>query len=158
MWTRSGGQVGDVIVVSGELGGSILGHHIDFVPRIREAQAIARVVDVHAAMDVSDGLLMDLSRLTSESGCGAEIDLGKVPISKAAWALAESSKRSARDHATSDGEDFELLLCVSERDATLLCERPPIDLKFTRIGELVEQSGLREAGLGIPIKPVGFEH
>lgn len=158
VWTRSGGQVGDAILVSGELGGSILGHHLDFVPRIREALAVARVVDVHAAMDISDGLFMDLTRLATESNCGAELDLGTIPISPAAWELSETSNKSARDHATSDGEDFELLLCLSDRDATLLCERPPIDLKFTRIGQLVQQPGLRQSGLGIPIKPKGYEH
>ena len=158
VWSRSGGQVGDAILVSGELGGSLLGHHLDFVPRIREAQAVARVVDVHAAMDISDGLLMDLSRLAVESGCGAELDLGLIPISSAAWECSQTSDKSAREHATSDGEDFELLLCLSERDAVLLCERPPVDLKFTRIGQLVGQPGLRQSGLGIPIPVSGYEH
>ncbi len=158
LWTRAGGQAGDAIVVTGTLGGSILGHHLDFTPRVRESRAVASKFDIHAAMDISDGLLLDLARLSHESQLGAEIDFGAIPVSEAARTLSQNSTKSAHAHALSDGEDFELLLCLSERDATSLCQSPPCDLRFTRIGQLVDETGLRHAGTGIAIEPTGYEH
>jgi thiamine-monophosphate kinase len=66
---RSGARPGDAIVVTGDFGGSILGKHFDFTPRVREALHLRANYDVHAAMDVSDGLSLDLSRLCEESRC-----------------------------------------------------------------------------------------
>jgi thiamine-monophosphate kinase len=65
---RSGARVGDVIVVTGELGGSLLGRHVRFMPRVKEAQAIARGYSPHAMIDISDGLSSDLAHVAIESG------------------------------------------------------------------------------------------
>jgi len=107
-WLRSGAQPGDAIVVTGQLGGSILGRHFDFTPRVPEALWLAENADVHAAIDVSDGLSLDLSRICEASGCGAVIDLEKVPIAAAAAELARKDPNglSPLDHALGDGEDF----------------------------------------------------
>ncbi|HEY1786267.1 MAG TPA: thiamine-phosphate kinase, partial [Pirellulales bacterium] len=67
---RSGARPGDRILVTGSLGGSILGRHFDFEPRVAEALLLADRYQLHAGIDVSDGLSLDLSRLASESGCG----------------------------------------------------------------------------------------
>ena len=157
-WTRSGGQVGDAVVITGQLGGSIEGHHLDFRPRLSESESIARAHGVHAAIDVSDGLLLDLSRLAFESGCGAKIDLETIPISSAAHTLAERTGRSALDHALGDGEDFELLLCLNKTDAAKLCRNPPTDVTITELGELISTHGLYDAKSGAALKPAGFEH
>ncbi|MCC7293162.1 MAG: thiamine-phosphate kinase [Phycisphaerales bacterium] len=113
---RSGGRPGDRLYVTGRLGGSILGSHLRFEPRIAEAQRLSRALGtrLHAMMDISDGLLLDLHRLCRASGVGAalvEADLERI-ISPSARRLARQTGRAALDYAWSDGEDFELLLAV----------------------------------------------
>src|SRR5262249_50229366 len=56
---RSGARPGDLLFVTGPLGGSILGKHLDFTPRVREALTLAATVHLHAMIDVSDGLSAD---------------------------------------------------------------------------------------------------
>ena len=70
-WRRDGARAGDVIVVTGAFGGSLLGRHLAVVPRVREALYIAEHFAVHAAIDCSDGLSLDLARVMAASGtCG----------------------------------------------------------------------------------------
>lgn len=109
---RSGAQAGNLIGVTGRLGGSILRHHYDFEPRIYEGQLLARK-GVTAMIDISDGLLQDLEHLLKASGKGAEIDLKQIPVSKDASQMAHHDKEKAVDRALSDGEDFELLFTIS---------------------------------------------
>ncbi len=135
-WRRDGAKAGDAIYVTGPLGGSIDGHHMTFVPRVREALAIAKSCQVNAAMDISDGLSLDLWRICEASGVGAELDAGAIPISEVARRLAKRDNREPLEHSLNDGEDFELLLvgpsesldpmnltpigrCVAERSITI---------------------------------------
>ncbi len=111
-WTRSHAQPEDLIVVTGPLGGSILGKHLDFTPQVLLADQIRGRIDVHAAMDISDGLSVDLLRMCDASNCGAILELDNVPISSAAMECAQKSGKAAIEHALGDGEDFELLLAV----------------------------------------------
>jgi thiamine monophosphate kinase len=69
--TRRGARPGDWLLVTGGFGGSILGKHLDFTPRVREAQRLHERADLHAMIDVSDGLAADVHHLCEESGCGA---------------------------------------------------------------------------------------
>jgi len=160
---RSGAKAGDVLLVTGDFGGSILGKHFTFVPRVNEAIALRRF-DVHAAMDVSDGLSLDLSRLCAASGCGAELRLKQIPVAAAAYELArlQNDGRSALDHALSDGEDFELLLAVPPDEAARLCaEQPLAGVKLTQIGRFVAEPGLwsvDDPGIRTPLVPRGYEH
>ena len=146
--TRSGAQVGDAILVTGEFGGSILGRQFDFTPRVREALATASRYSLHAAIDVSDGLSLDLSRLAEASGVGALVDLARVPVSAAARRLADgeagdrSKAERALEHAMSDGEDFELILAASPEDAAALEADRSLGVRLTRIGELIAEPGL----------------
>ena len=115
--SRSGGQPGDWLLVTGELGGSILGHMLDFSPRVKEAIKLHELFELHAAIDISDGLALDASRLAKSSNCGAVIYMNRVPVSSDAASLAESEKVSdvpaaALGHALSDGQDFELLIAA----------------------------------------------
>lgn len=111
---RSGAKSGDWIGVTGKLGGSILGHHADFEPRVREGYFLASA-GVSSMLDISDGFLQDLGHILEASGKGAVLALESIPISNAAWRLSGKNCRKALEHALSDGEDFELLFTASDR-------------------------------------------
>jgi thiamine-monophosphate kinase len=154
--TRSGGQIGDQLLVTGSLGGSILGHHFDFVPRVRESLLLRERFKLRAGMDISDGLALDASRLAAASGCGAVIWTDRVPISPAALSMD-----NPLEHALFDGEDFELLLAVPPQVADAILDQRPLDCSITCIGELVADRGLWQTsadGGRRPLEPKGWEH
>jgi len=135
----------------------------DFKPRVREALWLAENVAVHAAIDVSDGLSLDLSRVCEASGCGAVIDLATIPIAGAAEQFAgqQGDGATALDHALGDGEDFELILAVPAELANELVANQPLDVPLTRIGTFVSEAGLFSAGEDEkrePLIPRGYEH
>src|SRR5262249_21538661 len=107
---RAGAKPGDWLLVTGPLGGSILGKHLDFTPRVREALQLHQFADLHAMIDISDGLAADVDHLCSESRCGAVLRAEAIPISEAARSIHDG--RSPLDHALSDGEDFELVFAL----------------------------------------------
>lgn len=109
---RSGARLGDVFAVTGPLGGSLLGKHLRFVPRVREALELRRRFDLHAMIDISDGLAVDLEHLCRESGVGAVLEEACIPISAAARRLARKDRRTPLEHALGDGEDYELLFAL----------------------------------------------
>ncbi|MGC4073156.1 MAG: thiamine-phosphate kinase [Nibricoccus sp.] len=111
MLTRAGARTGDWIYVTGPLGGSLLGKHHRFTPRLAEGAWLAARSEVRAMMDLSDGLAKDLHALTPRSAEPA-LDPKLVPVSSAARQLARQSKRTPLAHALGDGEDFELLFAV----------------------------------------------
>ena len=159
--TRSGGQAGDQLLVTGTLGGSILGRHLHVEPRVDEALLLHGRYEVHAGIDVSDGLALDTSRLARASGLGAVLDIDALPLSTAAYQLSEQDGRSATEHALGDGEDFELVLAVPTKDAEQMLHEQPLEIEITRIGELVEQAGLWQRGDDqelVPLEPSGFQH
>ncbi len=128
---RSTAQVGDVLLVTGALGGSRAGKHLDFIPRIDASAWLVGHCKPSAMMDLSDGLAMDLPRLAAASGCGWLLDEAAVPRSPGC-SLAQ---------ALGDGEDFELLLALPPaRLAGLQAAWPAAfpDLPLTVIGQLVE--------------------
>lgn len=160
---RSGAQAGDRIVATGAFGGSILGRHLDFEPRVAEALRLAERYDLHAGIDVSDGLSIDLARLAAESGCGAVLDPRAVPIAPDAHRLAErlADGSTALEHALSDGEDFELLLAVPPDQAEKMLAEQPLAVPLSGIGEFVTEPGLWQvdaAGRRSPLVPKGYEH
>lgn len=145
---RSGARPGDAIFVSGELGGSLDGRHLDFEPRLAEAGWLNEHCQVHALIDLSDGLAGDLRHVLKASGCGAEL-LGKmIPISRAARLKArrESSAKPPLLAALTDGEDFELLFTVASDEAVRVkdgWQRRFPRVKLTCIGRITAQPGLR---------------
>jgi thiamine-monophosphate kinase len=156
--TRSGAKPGDWLLVTGPLGGSILGKHLDFTPRVREALALHAAVPMHAMIDISDGLAADVQHLCDESRCGAVLRAESIPIAPEAHRIADG--RSPLEHALGDGEDFELALAVSAEDGQrLLDEQPVSGLKLNHIGEFV-QSGLwlEENASRRPLPPTGYVH
>ena len=138
---RSGAKVGDFIGVTGSLGGSILGHHADFVPRIKEGLCLARC-GASSMIDVSDGLIQDLNHLTERSHLGYTLDLNVVPVSQSARQCARKNKLPALRHALCDGEDFELLFTIpSDRVKELLrVWKRKFKTKLTLIGKITKGS------------------
>jgi thiamine-monophosphate kinase len=160
---RSGARPGDRLLVTGSLGGSILGRHLDFEPRVREALALMRGYELHAGMDISDGLSIDLARLTAESGCGAEVWTDAVPIAEDAYRLVDqlADGSSPLEHALNDGEDFELLLAAPPEEAERMLAEQPLDLPLTMIGEFVAEPGVWQVGATrerLPMVPRGYQH
>lgn len=109
---RTSSQIGDHIYVTGALGGSILGKHYQFEPRLAEGQWLSKQPECHAMMDLSDGLGKDLKALLPEN-TSAHLFLDQIPISSAARELAETSKLEELEHAFCDGEDYELLFTLA---------------------------------------------
>jgi len=142
---RSGGKVGDRILVTGKLGGSLRGKHLDFLPRMAEASWLVKHFRIHAMMDLSDGLARDLPRLAEASSCGFLIDEKRIPRNRGCDLL----------HAMGDGEDYELLLTVSKRSVDQLCEswtREFSKLPLTIVGELTEPTD------SLSSERLGWEH
>jgi thiamine-monophosphate kinase len=159
--TRTGAQPGDWLFVTGPLGGSILGKHLTFTPRVAEAQRLHQVAELKALIDISDGLAADLDHLCEESRCGAVIFEAQVPIASAAQQMTDG--RSPLEHALGDGEDFELLFAVAPSDGKkLLAEQPLGDLGMTlhHIGEFVDTGLWRKSadGLQVPLPAWGYVH
>jgi len=145
---RSGARAGDAIFVSGELGGSLAGRHLEFEPRLAEARWLAAHFAIHAMIDISDGLAGDLRHLLEASKVGGELLKSAIPISRAAraQARAESSARPPLLAALTDGEDFELLFTLAARDAVALADAwrkafPAV--KLSCIGKITPEPGLR---------------
>jgi thiamine-monophosphate kinase len=162
-WRRDGARVGDLIVVTGPCGGSLLGRHLRVAPRCREAAEIAAALSVHAAIDISDGLSLDLSRMMTASQAGCLLDLAAVPIHADAVTMSrqENNGRTPLDHALADGEDFELLLAMPPEEAQRLLADPPAGLTPTIIGEVIAEMGLFARGPNgtkQPLPPRGFVH
>jgi thiamine-monophosphate kinase len=160
---RDGAKAGDLIVVTGEFGGSILGKHLDFEPRVREALLLAERYELHAGIDTSDGLSLDLSRVATASNCGAEIELSRVPVAPAAHELARSMAdgSAALEHALSGGEDFELILAVPPHDARRMVRDQPLHVPLAIIGQFVAEPGLwqiDDGGRRSKLAPRGYEH
>jgi thiamine-monophosphate kinase len=155
---RSGAKPGDWLLLTGSVGGSILGKHLNFTPRVREALRLHELVDLHAMIDISDGLAADLHHLCDESGCGAELDAAAIPVSDDARRMNDA--QSPLDHAVSDGEDFELLFAVSPEAGRILLESQPLPgLAVTHIGRFIDQGvWLLRDGQRETLPPRGYVH
>ena len=142
---RSGARPGDVIVVTGPLGGSLQsGRHLRPEPRIEAAWRLAGLVPIHALIDLSDGLASDLGHILAESGgLGAEIDTAALPIHPDAVAAAAADGRTPLDHALGDGEDFELCLTIAPDDWARLANQPVVGVTLTRVGTISATPGIR---------------
>jgi thiamine-monophosphate kinase len=144
--SRRGGKVGDDLFVTGQLGGAVKQKHLRFIPRIAESRWLTKNFSIHAMMDLSDGLGVDLPRLAKASKVGFKIEMENLP-------LAPGAKI---DNAISEGEDYELLFAVSQRDRPRLqraWKRKFPKLALTRIGQLHQRSNTKRQTL-----PGGYVH
>ncbi len=161
---RTGSAVGDAIFVSGELGGSLAGHHLDFTPRLKEARWLSDQDIVHAMIDLSDGLATDLRHLLSDQ-TGAELLTRALPIRRAAKERARDnpSGKTALLASLTDGEDYELLFTVSSKDAVPLLDGWKAAFPETPlhcIGKITDQPGiaLRDDKGVKPLTLHGYDH
>jgi thiamine-monophosphate kinase len=158
--TRDGALPGDRIYVTGALGGSLLGHHYTFAPRLAEGAWLARRPEVGAMMDVSDGLAKDLEALTP-AGLVPALTAVSIPISAAAHRAARHSKQSPLAHALGDGEDYELLIVVRRRANPALFElawkKHFPRLKLTQIGTFAPKDKIPAGSLRLADYR-GYEH
>jgi len=145
---RSGASVGDGVWVTGELGGSIAGHHIAFTPRLAEARWLAAHCQPSAMIDLSDGLAGDLGHLLTEANVGAELLESALPIRREARLRARESEaaKSPLLAALTDGEDYELCFTLGKGSAVALLDQfkqefP--DTPLSCIGKIVERPGLK---------------
>jgi thiamine-monophosphate kinase len=162
---RSGAEAGDAIFVTGELGGSLAGKHLDFEPRLAEARWLAQHFSLHAMLDISDGLAGDLRHILAASHAAAELFAASIPISRQARlaAKASSSAKPALLAALTDGEDFELLFTVASRDAVPLLDawrKQFPKLSLTCIGKIKAGEGvtIRDKHSVRPLTAHGYEH
>ena len=163
VWRRSGARVGDVILATGEFGGSLLGRHLRPIPRVREATRLATRYRIHAAVDVSDGLTLDLSHLAESSQCGVLLDLAAIPIAPAAEEMARQAgdTRSPLEHALGDGEDFELLVAVPASEVPQILADAELGVRITPIGRCIPEAGLWVDTGGNQLRPLlprGYRH
>jgi thiamine-monophosphate kinase len=147
---RSGARINDIIFVTGSLGGSISGKHLNFTPRLRESGFLANNFKVNSMIDISDGLAQDLNHILEQSQKGAIIYEDLIPV----------AKKSNINEALYMGEDFELLFTMPGVEAKKLLRKK---LKiFKPIGEIVEKNyGVNLVGKNGKLRPLfikGFRH
>ena len=158
--TRSAARVGDTLHVTGPLGGSLAGHHLRFVPPLAAGCWLARQPAVHAAIDISDGLLLDLHTMLQQSGgLGAELDADAIPIRAVARRRANGDPAAALAAAFGDGEDHELLW-TQARGRALPAGGPLTARARLPIGRIVARPGLWlcSAGRRVRLQPTGYRH
>jgi thiamine-monophosphate kinase len=181
---RGGARPGDCVFVTGELGASAAGlallrdgagavdravaeeairRHLTPTPRLGEGRALAATGLASSCIDVSDGLTADASHLAEESGVTVHLDAGKIPVARAARAVAEAAGRDPLELALYGGEEFELLFTAGRgtEDAVREAIAAVAGVPVHRIGEvtagapevLVERGG-RVFSPGRP----GYDH
>jgi thiamine-monophosphate kinase len=149
---RSGAKVGDAVCVTGALGGAWQARRdLRFTPRIAEAKMLAARCDLHAMIDISDGLASDLGHIVEESGVGAELVAADIPVHRGAGGV---------EAALRDGEDYELIFTLPQAQVPRL-RRLKLGVKVTQIGTIVRGKGLTlvgDDGRKERIKAKGWEH
>jgi thiamine-monophosphate kinase len=151
---------------SGETGEKLtreaLKKHLAPVPRLEIGRALGERGLASAMIDISDGLSTDLWHILDESGVGAVIHAGAIPVALCVQSLAARSPEiDALQLALHGGEEYELLFtsrpdCQAQFDEL----RGELSFRVFRIGEIVTGNGLqleRNGGLE-PIRPTGYEH
>jgi thiamine-monophosphate kinase len=145
---RSGAHSGDIIYVTGPLGGSFeSGKHLTFMPRIKEAKWLRQSGFVRSMMDISDGLATDLRHILKASKVGAALDSAAIP------------KVGTLEQALFDGEDFELFFTVhaDEADEFDFQCLENLDQQFPRIGIITDQPEVLTLD-GTVLARKAFEH
>ncbi len=153
---RNGARAGDIICVTGTLGGSGFGKHLHFEPRVKEAIELGEHFSIHSMMDISDGLSTDLNRLCGQSGAGAFLFAEKIPISRDA-----KKKKDPLVAALNDGEDFELLFTLSKRDYQKLKNYWHKKPAISAVGIITKSQKMKIKigdGILLTLKPGGYDH
>ena len=168
---RSNAQVGDLIVVSGTIGGAA--RVLELLqagtsvrdrelldrpqPRVRLGQALTGYAN--ACIDLSDGLLADLGHILQASDCGAQIDVSTLPVPKELQGLEDSERWN---YQLAGGDDYELLFTLPAKSKGMLQKwREQLNLDLTVIGQITEGQGIEcltaDGDVFTPSRQ-GFEH
>ncbi|MEW9798785.1 thiamine-phosphate kinase [Alteromonas sp. CYL-A6] len=176
---RNGAKPGDWVYVTGSLGDAgagldilknaltaspeahdyLINRHLFPTPRVAVGAALRRIAS--ACIDVSDGLLADLSHILRASGCGATLHVDRLPLSRAM--LDTVSAEQAIQYALTAGDDYELIFTVGEEQkGSLETSLSSTNVKATCIGQLTgnsEQFELRynDERFQLPAS-LGYEH
>lgn len=165
--TRAGGRPGDVLYVTGEVGGASAALHAWLagrtpeplarerfarpMPRIAAGRVLAQTAT--AMLDLSDGLAADVRHLAAASNCAAEIELERVPISAGVAEEAGAAGKTPEAFAAEGGEDYELLVALPADAAP-----PLLDVRLTQVGRLVAGTGVTFTLRGARVTLQGFQH
>ena len=176
---RSGAKNGDRVYLSRPVGGSAAGlqllkvagdsyaekefitsairRHLDPEPEVALGIALAKLPQVTACIDVSDGLSTDLHHLCAASNCGAEIDKERVPIFSDLQSHARALNIDVRNVVLHGGEEYALLFTSSLREAEL---SSAVGRPVYAIGRMTSERGvvLKEDGIARPLLPGGYDH
>jgi thiamine-monophosphate kinase len=168
---RDGAVPGDIVCVTGPLGGSRAGfallegldlplperealvrRHVHPEPRMAEGHALAG--PSHAMMDLSDGLATDARRLAYASGCAVRIDLDRVPVQPGAEQVARAVGREPGWFAASGGEDYELVTALPRAALATVA------VELIEVGEIEHGAAgaIRFTGGGSDDPPRGYDH
>jgi thiamine-monophosphate kinase len=158
-WRINGAKLSDRVIVSGSFGGSIMGRHLSFEPRIKLSNYLAERYVINAATDASDSLSLDLQLLAQSSEVGVDLLADKIPISDT---LKSADPQTQLDGALYDGEDFELILTMSPEVFKQIKADPKVPCQLTDIGKVTpKQQGLRildSNGVFNTLNPRGYVH
>jgi thiamine-monophosphate kinase len=147
---RCNAAAGDFLYATGCFGNSLTSeHHLDFTPRLAEGQFLAGTY-TRAMIDVSDGLLVDASRMAAASNMALRLDLDTIPLRPGADLSG----------ALADGEDYELLFAVRPELAGELEKNWPFNIRLTRLGTFEKGSGVIDVMNNnlLKLKNIGYEH
>lgn len=145
---RAGAKPGDGIWATGELGGSLEGHHLDFSPRLAEGRWLAEHFLPSSMIDLSDGLAGDLGHLLDAANAGAELLENALPIRREARLRARESDAAKPPliAALTDGEDYELCFTLGQGNAVALLDqfrKAFPETPISCIGKVVAEPGLK---------------
>jgi thiamine-monophosphate kinase len=180
MVRRAGARLDDRIYVSGTVGDAALGVQLRkgknwklsepqrqhllsryLLPQPRNALAEAVRTHASAAMDVSDGLVGDFTKLCRASGVAAEIDVRRIPLSEAAKAVI-SADSTAHESALTGGDDFEIVCAVpADKAASFQAAAKTAGVAVTEIGQVKTGVGARflaSDGEALTFKRASFSH
>jgi thiamine-monophosphate kinase len=181
---RSGARPGDLVFVTGELGGSAAGlelltggigavelgiaeaaicRHLTPAPRLDEGGALAATGRVTSCIDISDGLVSDARHVAEESGVVVRLDADRIPVSQAAKALCRATGRDPLDLAMYGGEELELLFTAGRdaEDAVCAAVAAASGTQVLRIGEIAAGAPgvtVERDGRSTPLRRTGFDH
>ncbi len=169
--TRSAAKPGDLLVVSGTIGGAaraldllqagqaVIGRDLLDRPQPRVKLGQALVTYANACIDISDGLLADLGHVLKASGCGARIDIDKLPAAKSLAGLEDETRWN---YQLSGGDDYELLFTLPPHHKDMLATwSQQLDIKLSIIGEIEEGQSIcciSPNGMIYDPQKAGFEH
>jgi thiamine-monophosphate kinase len=180
---RAGAEPGDVLVVTGEIGGAAAGRlllenpsladavsqataehlrarQLDPTPRLRSGLALA-AAGASAMIDLSDGLAGDALHLADAGYAGLRIDAGSLPLAKGVAEVAAAAGRDPLELAASGGEDYELLAALPAEKLVVASGRmaKAAETTLTQIGEVVSGEGveIRLPG-GELLETRGYDH